>query len=178
MHSVSGLLILVLATSSATAQETQDFSRSAWIEHNWQRGVEFGPDGGLHWENPVEVSGSAVDFNDKEALTIDTHPDSRYLGRVYVDPITFLSSRDNGRTWSNPRLVSAAPLDTATELAERAETSAESRPLELLDDDPLTPITGFKTVAEESLDDLVGTDIGPRIAGLEVEVPVRPATGQ
>lgn len=81
-------------------------------------------------------------------------------------------SRGRARTvWQrNPR--------HRTELAERAETSAESRPLELLDDDPLTPITGFKTVAEESLDDLVGTDIGRRIARLEVEVPVRPATGQ
>ncbi len=47
-------------------------------------GVSLSTDGGLTWGEPVEVFRSFFDFNDKEALTVDVYPQSRYFGRVYV----------------------------------------------------------------------------------------------
>lgn len=47
-------------------------------------GVSRSTDGGLTWEPPVEVFRAPLDFNDKQALTVDTFPDSPYYGRVYV----------------------------------------------------------------------------------------------
>lgn len=112
MHFVSSLLILGLATSLATAQETPEFSRSR--------------NGGRRWSSPriiaVPATVGVPDIRTGDILpsfAIDPNSgdqyvvwqDSRWSG---VDQITFISSRDNGRTWSNPRLVSAAPPDAAT----------------------------------------------------------------
>jgi hypothetical protein len=47
-------------------------------------GVSTSTDGGLSWGDPVEVFRSFFDFNDKEAVTVDTYPGSPYFGRVYV----------------------------------------------------------------------------------------------
>jgi len=83
--------------------------------------VSRSTDGGRTWEDPVEVFGSSIDFNDKEALTIDTFPDSPYLGRVYVawdinvadasgenvvsQDLVVARSEDGGESYKNPRLV-------------------------------------------------------------------------
>jgi hypothetical protein len=52
--------------------------------------VSASDDGGLTWGPPVAVRTDAVDFNDKEAMTVDTRADSPYQGRIYVgwDTIT------------------------------------------------------------------------------------------
>ena len=83
--------------------------------------VSRSTDGGRTWEDPVEVASSTVDFNDKEALTVDTYPDSPYRGRVYVawdinvsdatgqnvigQDLVVARSEDRGETYKNPRLV-------------------------------------------------------------------------
>jgi len=83
--------------------------------------VSRSTDGGRTWEDPVEVASSPIDFNDKEALTIDTYPDSPYRGRVYVawdinvsdatgqnvigQDLVVARSQDRGESYKNPRLV-------------------------------------------------------------------------
>ena len=47
-------------------------------------GVSVSEDGGLTWSDPVEVFRSNADFNDKEALVVDTFPNSPHFGDVYV----------------------------------------------------------------------------------------------
>ena len=47
-------------------------------------GVSISTDGGLTWDPPVEVFRSTDDFNDKEAVTVDTFPTSPHLGNIYV----------------------------------------------------------------------------------------------
>ena len=49
-----------------------------------QIGVSVSEDGGLTWGPPVTVFHAAIDFNDKEAIEVDTFPDSPYYGTVYV----------------------------------------------------------------------------------------------
>jgi len=49
-----------------------------------QIGVSVSTDGGLSWGPPVTVFGSDLDFNDKEAIEVDTHPASSFYGNVYV----------------------------------------------------------------------------------------------
>jgi len=49
-----------------------------------QVGVSVSRDGGLHWGPPVSVFRSELDFNDKEAIEVDTYPGSPHLGNVYV----------------------------------------------------------------------------------------------
>lgn len=49
-----------------------------------QIGVSVSADGGLTWGPPVKVFRSELDFNDKEAIEVDTHPTSPYFGNVYV----------------------------------------------------------------------------------------------
>ncbi len=46
--------------------------------------VSASEDGGLTWGPPVAVRTDTVDFNDKEAITVDTRTDSPFRGRVYV----------------------------------------------------------------------------------------------
>ena len=83
--------------------------------------VSRSTDGGRTWGNPVEVFSSTIDFNDKEALTIDTYPESPYLGRVYVawdinvadasgqntirQDLVVARSEDQGESYKRPKVV-------------------------------------------------------------------------
>ncbi len=49
-----------------------------------QIGVSVSTDGGLTWGPPVSVFSSELDFNDKEAIEVDTYPGSPRFGNVYV----------------------------------------------------------------------------------------------
>ena len=49
-----------------------------------QVGVSVSRDGGLTWGSPVRVFRSELDFNDKEAIEVDSHPGSPHFGNVYV----------------------------------------------------------------------------------------------
>jgi len=49
-----------------------------------QVGVSVSTDGGLTWGVPVTVFGADPDFNDKEAIEVDTFPGSPHFGNVYV----------------------------------------------------------------------------------------------
>jgi len=49
-----------------------------------QIGVSISKDGGLTWGAPVSVFRSELDFNDKEAIEVDTHSSSPHFGNVYV----------------------------------------------------------------------------------------------
>lgn len=49
-----------------------------------QVGVSVSLDGGVSWGPPVTVFRSELDFNDKEAIEVDTHPASPHHGNVYV----------------------------------------------------------------------------------------------
>jgi len=46
--------------------------------------VSSSSDGGLTWGEPVTVHLGGADFDDKEAIIVDTYPDSPFRGRVYV----------------------------------------------------------------------------------------------
>ena len=90
-------------------------------------GVSRSTDGGRTWEDPVEVFSSNVDFNDKEALTVDVFPDSRFLGRIYVawdinvadatgqnvvsQDLVVARSQNSGESYRNPRLVRSGPTN-------------------------------------------------------------------
>ncbi|MDH3744721.1 MAG: glycoside hydrolase [Acidobacteriota bacterium] len=85
-------------------------------------GVSRSTDGGLSWGEPVIVFRSTADFNDKEALTIDTFPESRFFGRVYVawdlnldtSPVQELlvaRSTDRGLSYRRPRLVRSSNVN-------------------------------------------------------------------
>jgi len=81
-------------------------------ERNAENGifVSASPDGGLTWEPPVAVRVDPEDFNDKEAITVDTRADSPFHGRVYVgwdavlasqrQPVRFAWSEDGGGSFS------------------------------------------------------------------------------
>jgi hypothetical protein len=49
-----------------------------------QVGVSVSRDGGITWGAPVSVFRSELDFNDKEAIEVDTYPESPHFGNVYV----------------------------------------------------------------------------------------------
>jgi hypothetical protein len=55
--------------------------------------VSASEDGGLTWGPPVAVRTDTADFNDKEAIIVDTRTDSPYRGRVYVGWDTVLASQ-------------------------------------------------------------------------------------
>jgi len=68
-------------------------------------------DGGESWSNPVIVYGRNNEFNDKEAVVVDTRDDSPYKGRVYVGWYTLLNgnwdlriahSTNDGQTFTPP----------------------------------------------------------------------------
>src|ERR1700736_247766 len=86
-------------------------------------------DGGLNWAPPVVVShgvGCDLDptqvFNDKEWITTDNNPKSKFYGRTYVTWTAFVShngvfasspifeahSSDGGQTWSQAQEISGA----------------------------------------------------------------------
>lgn len=84
-------------------------------------GVSRSTDGGLTWEPPIEVAFQPVDFNDKEAITVDTFPESRFFGRAYVvwdineagpsgqsfvaQKLVVARSKPNGRGFKRPKRV-------------------------------------------------------------------------
>ncbi|MBX7220668.1 MAG: glycoside hydrolase [Blastocatellia bacterium] len=79
-------------------------------------GVSISTDGGANWAAPVEVGNSTADFNDKEALTVDTNPNSPFFGTVYLSwdinlaqdnaqHLAVTRSTDGGRTWSKIKRV-------------------------------------------------------------------------
>lgn len=89
-------------------------------------GVSRSTDGGRTWEDPAEVFESADDFNDKEALTVDTFPDSPHHGNVYVawdinvadatgnvvsQDLVVARSIDGGESYQNPRRVRRGPTN-------------------------------------------------------------------
>ena len=47
-------------------------------------GVSVSTDGGRNWGLPVQVFRSNFDFNDKEAVVVDTSLSSPFFGNVYV----------------------------------------------------------------------------------------------
>jgi len=74
-------------------------------------------DGGKTWGPPVAVHiPQGDDFDDKEAVVVDTYPDSPYFGRVYVawdtvgevgeQPILVARSDDGGASFSAPAVAS------------------------------------------------------------------------
>ena len=89
--------------------------------------VSRSSDGGITWSEPVEVFFSNLDFNDKEALTVDTLPASPYRGRIYVawdinvadaaglntisQDLVVARSEDGGESFENPRRVRSGPTN-------------------------------------------------------------------
>ncbi len=78
--------------------------------------VSASDDGGLTWGPPVPVRTDTTDFNDKEAMAVDTRTDSPYRGRIYVgwdavlanqqrQPVRFSYSEDGGASFSPPITV-------------------------------------------------------------------------
>jgi hypothetical protein len=97
--------------------------------------VSISRDGGLGWEQPVVVdAGIGCDaspfqlFNDKEWITTDNNPASRFYGRTYVTWTKFAfkdqaylssaifesHSNDGGFTWSKAREISGANASLCT----------------------------------------------------------------
>lgn len=82
-------------------------------------GVSVSTDGGQHWGLPVQVFRSNFDFNDKEAVVVDTSPASPFFGNVYVawdiniggevntisQTLVVARSTDGGNTYSVPVTV-------------------------------------------------------------------------
>jgi hypothetical protein len=77
-------------------------------------------DGGCSYPSAVKVSGSSpAIFNDKDAITADSNPNSPFINNVYAawtkfvggvgfggDQIVFSRSTDGGATWSDPHPIS------------------------------------------------------------------------
>lgn len=71
--------------------------------------VSVSEDGGRTWGAPVAVHTSGLDFDDKQAITVDTRTDSPFRGRVYVgwdtamesgrQPMRFSYSADGGLSY-------------------------------------------------------------------------------
>lgn len=81
-------------------------------------GISISTDGGQNWGRPVEVFHADFDFNDKEAVTVDTNPNSPYFGTVYVawdinknffsgmvtdQQLVVARSTNGGLTWGKPK---------------------------------------------------------------------------
>jgi hypothetical protein len=78
--------------------------------------VSVSSNGGSTWGNPVIVSRSTTDFDDKQALTVDTHATSPFFGNVYVawdrnietngvttaQHLLISRSTDGGNTYNRP----------------------------------------------------------------------------
>lgn len=78
--------------------------------------VSVSTNGGATWGPPVTVARATLNFNDKQALTVDTHPSSPFFGTVYVawdinidtngqttaQHLVIARSTDGGATYSNP----------------------------------------------------------------------------
>ena len=85
--------------------------------------VAYSDDNGLTWSAPViaTTKDNPNDFNDKEAIAVDTTPASPYFGRVYLswtefrsalqnpaEPIAVAVSADGGLSFSAPKTISPA----------------------------------------------------------------------
>ncbi|HEU4391631.1 MAG TPA: sialidase family protein [Blastocatellia bacterium] len=80
-------------------------------------GVSRSLDGGITWSGPVEVFRSNPDFNDKEAIAVDTSRNSPHFGNIYaawdINPAnrndfqTLVVSRstDGGLSWGPPETI-------------------------------------------------------------------------
>ena len=74
--------------------------------------VSVSEDGGRTWGEPVAVHTAGFDFDDKQAIVVDTRTDSPFRGRVYVgwdtattdqrQPMRFSYSADNGLSYRSP----------------------------------------------------------------------------
>lgn len=74
--------------------------------------VSVSEDGGRTWGEPVAVHRENLDFDDKQAIVVDTRTDSPFRGRVYVgwdtamnsgrQPMRFSYSADNGLSYRPP----------------------------------------------------------------------------
>ena len=89
-------------------------------------GVSVSTDGGLSWSEPLELGRSFLNFNDKEAVTVDVYPESPFFGRAYVawdvnltdasgqnfvaQQLLVARSRKNG-TFRRPRGVRTGPTN-------------------------------------------------------------------
>jgi hypothetical protein len=95
----------------------RSYGRSAMV-------VAKSKDGGATWSTPVAIaqSNSSSLFHDKEMITVDNSPTSRFHRRIYVAWTEFMGepdsspsqevvshSSDGGKTWSTPVVVSGAP---------------------------------------------------------------------
>jgi hypothetical protein len=71
--------------------------------------VSYSDDNGATWSTPVigTTKTSAVDFNDKNWITVDTSPTSAFFGRVYLSWTEFRSNTTTGNG-SEPVMVSAS----------------------------------------------------------------------
>ncbi len=79
--------------------------------------VSRSTDGGATWSNPVIVHRTSADFDDKETITVDTYPQSRHFGNVYVgwdinkftngqvtaQQMVVARSTDGGASWAKPK---------------------------------------------------------------------------
>jgi hypothetical protein len=84
--------------------------------------VSSSSNGGVTWSDPVLATDKTnpVDFNDKEAVWVDTSSTSRFSGSVYLswtlfiggpgraEPIMFTRSTDGGKTWVPAQKLSAS----------------------------------------------------------------------
>jgi hypothetical protein len=74
--------------------------------------VSISEDGGRTWGEPVAVHTAGLDFDDKQAIVVDTRTDSPFRGRVYVgwdtatgtgrQPMRFSYSADSGLSYRPP----------------------------------------------------------------------------
>lgn len=78
--------------------------------------VSVSTNGGSTWGSPVIVSRATLDFNDKQALTVDTHRGSPFFGNVYLawdinidtngvttaQHLVVSRSTDGGNTYNRP----------------------------------------------------------------------------
>ncbi|HKV37844.1 MAG TPA: sialidase family protein [Blastocatellia bacterium] len=75
--------------------------------------VSVSTDGGMTWSGPVEAFHTAVNFSDKDAVTVDTFPASPHFGNVYVSWdlnigtknkqwVMVARSTDGGATYGTP----------------------------------------------------------------------------
>ncbi len=87
--------------------------------------ISYSDDNGVTWSAPVigTTKTSAVDFNDKNWLAVDTSPSSPYFGKVYLswtefrsntgsgygnEPVMVSSSADGGASFGAPNQLSPA----------------------------------------------------------------------
>ncbi len=106
--------ICVLA-ASRDVESCADFHDSALY-------VSRSDDGGVHWNDPVQLvrdEGGFI-FHDKQWMTVDAREGSPFRGTVYVtwtlfgfgSRIMFTKSDDAGETWSEPQLLSTGSFSS------------------------------------------------------------------